>query len=91
MLNGGETPSKRSKIEKETNFNVIVNFILLTIMCLIAAIFNGVQDARTGTSAEFFEAGSDPTSSHVLNAIITFAYVPFFTLSISAIIEICLL
>lgn len=91
MLNGGETPSKRSKIEKETNFNVIVNFILLTIMCLIAAIFNGVQDTRTGTSAEFFEAGSDPTSSYVLNAIITFAYVPFFTLSISAIIEICLL
>ena len=28
MLNGGETPSKRSKIEKETNFNVIVNFVL---------------------------------------------------------------
>ena len=78
MLNGGETPSKRSKIEKETNFNVIVNFILLTIMCLIAAIFNGVQDTRTGTSAQFFEAGSDPTSSSVLNAIITFACVPLF-------------
>jgi phospholipid-translocating ATPase len=74
MLNGGDTPSKRSKIEKETNFNVIVNFCLLTIMCLIAAIFNGVQDAKTGTSAQFYEIGSDPTSSVVLNAIITFAY-----------------
>lgn len=73
MLNGGDTPSKRSKIEKETNFNVIVNFCVLSIMCLIAAIFNGVQDAKTGTSAQFFEAGSDPTSSHILNAIITFA------------------
>ncbi|KAF5353971.1 hypothetical protein D9756_007010 [Leucocoprinus leucothites] len=73
MLNGGETPSKRSKIEKETNFNVIVNFVLLTIMCLIAAIFNGLQDAKTGTSAQFYEIGSDPTSSYVLNAIITFA------------------
>lgn len=31
MLNGGATPSKRSKIEKETNFNVIVNFCLLTV------------------------------------------------------------
>ncbi|KAF5360300.1 hypothetical protein D9758_009101 [Tetrapyrgos nigripes] len=72
MLNGGATPSKRSKIEKETNFNVIVNFCVLTLMCTIAAIFNGLQDARTGTSAEFFEAGSDATDSHVLNAIITF-------------------
>ncbi|KAF5371423.1 hypothetical protein D9757_010009 [Collybiopsis confluens] len=72
MLNGGETPSKRSKIEKETNFNVIVNFAILIIMCTIAAIFNGLQDAKTGTSAEFFEPGVDATDSHVLNALITF-------------------
>lgn len=72
MLNGGDTPSKRSKIEKETNFNVLVNFGLLTIMCLIAAIFSGLEDSRTGTSATFFEQGSDPTSSYVVNAIITF-------------------
>ncbi|KAF9556878.1 phospholipid-transporting ATPase 1 [Agrocybe pediades] len=72
MLNGGETPSKRSKIEKETNFNVIVNFVLLTIMCLVAAIFSGLQDAKTGTSAQFFEQGVDASSSPVVNAIITF-------------------
>ncbi|KAF8648400.1 hypothetical protein AX16_006309 [Volvariella volvacea WC 439] len=72
MLNGGDTPSKRSKIEKETNFNVIVNFGVLTLMCLVAAICNGVQDARTGTSAELFEEGSDPSSSHIINAVITF-------------------
>lgn len=29
MMNGGATPSKRSKIERETNFNVIVNFVIL--------------------------------------------------------------
>ncbi|KAF9465973.1 phospholipid-transporting ATPase 1 [Collybia nuda] len=72
MLNGGDTPSKRSKIEKETNFNVLVNFGVLSIMCLVAAIFSGLQDAKTGTSASFFEEGTDPTSSHVVNAIITF-------------------
>lgn len=76
MLNGGDTPSKRSKIEKETNFNVIVNFGVLTLMCTIAAIFSGLQDAKVGTSADFFERGSDPTSSYVVNAIITFVYVP---------------
>ncbi|RXW17346.1 hypothetical protein EST38_g8500 [Candolleomyces aberdarensis] len=72
MLNGGDTPSKRSKIEKETNFNVIVNFVLLAIMCLVSAIFSGLEDAKTGTSAELFEQGTDPTSSRIVNAIIAF-------------------
>ncbi|KAH6879592.1 phospholipid-transporting ATPase 1 [Coprinopsis sp. MPI-PUGE-AT-0042] len=72
MLNGGDTPSKRSKIEKETNFNVIVNFVLLAIMCIISAIFSGLADAETDTSSQLFEQGSEPTSSFVVNAIITF-------------------
>lgn len=75
MLNGGETPSKRSKIEKETNFNVIVNFVVLFIMCVISGVANGIADAKTGTSAEFFEAGSDPSSSPIVNAVVTFVYV----------------
>ncbi|CAL1710461.1 unnamed protein product [Somion occarium] len=73
MLNGGDTPSKRSKIEKETNFNVIVNFVVLIVMCLISAIANGVLDGQAGTSANFFEDGADPTGSSVVNAIVTFA------------------
>ncbi|KAG6829409.1 hypothetical protein H0H92_004611 [Tricholoma furcatifolium] len=77
MLNGGDTPSKRSKIEKETNFNVFVNFGVLTAMCLIAAIINGVWDAQSGTSASYFEQGTDPTSSSAINAIVTFVYVPY--------------
>ncbi|KAG6839959.1 hypothetical protein C0991_010024 [Blastosporella zonata] len=72
MLNGGKTPSKRSKIERETNFNVFVNFGLLTAMCLVAAILSGVADSQTGTSTSYFEQGSDPTSSDVVNAIVTF-------------------
>ncbi|KAI0289421.1 hypothetical protein B0F90DRAFT_1812527 [Multifurca ochricompacta] len=73
MLNGGDTPSKQSKIEKETNFNVIVNFIILFLMCTVTAIVNGIFDARTGTSAAVFEVGSDPSSSNVVNALVTFA------------------
>ena len=75
MLNGGDTPSKQSKIEKETNFNVVVNFVVLLSMCGVSAILNGVFDSRTGTSAALFEEGSDPSSSNVLNAMVTFAYV----------------
>jgi phospholipid-translocating ATPase len=72
MLNGGETPSKQSKIEKETNFNVIVNFVVLMFMCIIAAVFNGVLDAQSGTSSEFFEVGADLSDNSVLNALVTF-------------------
>ncbi|KZT71083.1 phospholipid-translocating P-type ATPase [Daedalea quercina L-15889] len=72
MLNGGDTPSKRSKIERETNFNVIVNFVVLIIMCLICAIANGLYDAKKGTSADFFEQGAQPSSSNVVNAMVTF-------------------
>ena len=43
MLNGRYTPSKRSKIEGGTNFNVIVNFGLLSIMCLVSAIFRDLR------------------------------------------------
>ncbi|KAJ6607681.1 phospholipid-translocating P-type ATPase [Mycena sp. CBHHK59/15] len=72
MLNGGDTPSKRSKIERETNFNVAVNFGVLCGMCVIAAIFSGLADSQSGTSARFFEIGTDPTSSYALNALVTF-------------------
>ena len=74
MLNGGDTPSKRSKIEKETNFNVIINFVVLTLMCLIAAIFSGLEESWSGTSTDFFEVDSEPTSDNIVNAIITFVY-----------------
>ncbi|KAF8549152.1 hypothetical protein OG21DRAFT_1488765 [Imleria badia] len=53
-LNGGITPSKQSKIAKEINFNVIVNFLFLLIICALC-------------SHLWY-----PTSSSVLNALVTF-------------------
>ncbi|KAJ7621473.1 phospholipid-transporting ATPase 1 [Roridomyces roridus] len=73
VLNGGDTPSKRSKIERETNFNVAVNFILMIVMCMVVGVLSGVFDTRTDTSAKFFEQGADPTSIAVVNGIVTFA------------------
>lgn len=72
MLNGGDTPSKRSKIEKETNFNVIMNFLILLAMCLSTAIASGYFETLTNTSADFYEVGSQPTDTVVLNSLITF-------------------
>lgn len=78
MLNGGSTPSKRSKIERETNFNVVMNFIVLILMCLATGIASGVLDGKADTSRKFYEQGSDPTDSPVINAIVTFACVSSF-------------
>ncbi|KIY47695.1 phospholipid-translocating P-type ATPase [Fistulina hepatica ATCC 64428] len=72
MLNGGDTPSKRSKIELETNFNVIVNFGVLVAMCTIAAILSGIDDGEKDTSMSIFEHGVDASSNSAVNALVTF-------------------
>ncbi|GAB1312230.1 phospholipid transporting ATPase [Madurella fahalii] len=58
MMNAGITPSKRARIARELNFNVICNFGILLIMCLIAAIANGAAWAKTDASLAWFEYGS---------------------------------
>jgi phospholipid-translocating ATPase len=72
MLNGGDTPSKRSKIEKETNFNVIVNFLILLAMSISTAVVSGYFETLDNTSAAVYEDGSQPSSSVILNSLITF-------------------
>ncbi|TIA90033.1 hypothetical protein E3P99_01747 [Wallemia hederae] len=72
MLNGGETPSKRSKIEKETNFNVAMNFIILIAMCAIAAIANGVYWGSDESSSQLYEPDAMMDSSVPINSLITF-------------------
>ncbi|KAJ4298564.1 phospholipid transporting ATPase [Collariella sp. IMI 366227] len=58
MMNAGITPSKRPRIARELNFNVICNFGILIVMCLIAAIANGVAWAKTDASSSWFEYGA---------------------------------
>lgn len=72
MLNGGDTPSKRSKIEKETNFNVMMNFALLLIMCLACAIVGGLTLNRTDTSRAIYEQNSLYSNSTIVNGVIIF-------------------
>lgn len=68
----GETPSKRSKIEKETNFNVLVNFAILMILCTACAVADGVYSSTNGTSADLYEQGADVSSYAVIDALVTF-------------------
>ncbi|KAJ2902423.1 P-type ATPase-like protein [Zalerion maritima] len=58
MMNAGITPSKRSRIAREMNWNVIYNFIILMAMCLVSAIVSGVAWASTEDSLYFFDFGS---------------------------------
>jgi len=58
MLNAGITPSKRSRIARELNWNVIYNFVILIVMCLVSGIVNGVAWGRQDASLSFFEYGS---------------------------------
>lgn len=58
MINSGITPSKRARISKELNWNVIYNFVLLAAMCLVSGVVLGVTWARPDTSHALFEYGS---------------------------------
>ncbi|KAG9090083.1 hypothetical protein FRC06_001230 [Ceratobasidium sp. 370] len=74
MLNGGATPSKRSKIEKQTNFNVVMNFIVLLLMSIVTAVASGINSSRTDTSSWFFEFefGVGASGGPPVNGLITF-------------------
>lgn len=43
LLNSGATPSKRAKVEKQMNPQVIFNFMFLFIMCIICSIMYSVK------------------------------------------------
>jgi phospholipid-translocating ATPase len=71
MINSGATPSKRSRIARELNWNVVYNFGILFFMCLIAALVEGVAFSKNGTSIKHFEFGSIGGSPGT-NGFITF-------------------
>jgi phospholipid-translocating ATPase len=69
MLNSGITPSKRPKIMRDLNWNVLYNFIILFIMCIVAAVVSGTTWGRGNESLDFFEY---VTTAPALNGFITF-------------------
>ncbi|KAH7019113.1 hypothetical protein EDB80DRAFT_869788 [Ilyonectria destructans] len=71
MMNAGVTPSKRPRIAREMNFNVVCNFGILFIMCLLAAIVNGVAWGKSDASLNFFDFGSIG-GSPAMSGFITF-------------------
>ncbi|CAG8554921.1 10831_t:CDS:2 [Ambispora leptoticha] len=73
MLNSGDTPSKRSRIEVETDFHVTMNFIILFCLCLGSSIADALNTAQSESSADFFEDnGPNNTQSSLESAFMTF-------------------
>ena len=72
MLNSGLTPSKRSRITRDLNWNVIYNFIILLIMCIVSGVGNGASWAQGGHSFTYFEFGSVGRGNSNLDGFITF-------------------
>ena len=58
VLNSGVTPSKRSRISRELNWNVIYNFVILFFMCFSSGVIQGVIWSSGNRSLDYFEFGS---------------------------------
>ncbi|RAH59232.1 phospholipid-translocating P-type ATPase domain-containing protein [Aspergillus piperis CBS 112811] len=71
MLNSGETPSKKPRLAKDLNWNVIYNFVILFIMCLICGIGNGIAWGDPDASLDYFDFGSYG-STPAVTGLITF-------------------
>lgn len=58
MMNAGITPTKQSRLSRELNYYVVLNFILLFILCFTSGIINGFYYRKKNTSRDYFEFGT---------------------------------
>ncbi|ODV64783.1 phospholipid transporting ATPase [Hyphopichia burtonii NRRL Y-1933] len=58
MLNAGITPTKQSRISRELNYYVLMNFVLLFVICFVSGLVNGIYYRQSGTSRDYFEFGT---------------------------------
>ncbi|GMF00947.1 unnamed protein product [[Candida] boidinii] len=71
MLNAGKTPTKKSRIAKDLNYAVVINFVLLFVICFVSGLVNGIYYRGDNTSRNYFEYGT-LAGSAVANGIVSF-------------------
>ncbi|EGV61365.1 phospholipid-translocating P-type ATPase [Yamadazyma tenuis ATCC 10573] len=71
MLNSGITPTKASRISRELNLSVFINFALVFIMCFVSAIVNGIFYNKSDTSRVFYEFQAYGSTA-AINGVICF-------------------
>lgn len=72
MLNSGITPSKRARLAKDLNWNVIYNFVILFLMCLVMGIVNGCAWAASNKSLNYFDYSPPGNTEPPVTGIVTF-------------------
>ncbi|KAK6462940.1 phospholipid transporting ATPase [Scheffersomyces coipomensis] len=71
MLNAGITPTKQSRISRELNYYVLLNFVMLFVICFVSGLINGLWYTHHPTSRDYFEFGT-VAGTPALNGIVSF-------------------
>ncbi|KAG0163105.1 hypothetical protein DFQ30_000735 [Apophysomyces sp. BC1015] len=69
MLNSGETPSKRSQVEKEMNQEILIAFLVLFILCFVCAALGGVMkqwDDQSPASELYSQQSGSPAFAYFI-------------------------
>lgn len=74
ILNSGNTPSKRSRIERQMNPQIILSFVLLFVICMTCAISQGLYVGGSIANAPFWYTvyKTGPMSSPIFTGFLTF-------------------
>ncbi|WPK25219.1 hypothetical protein PUMCH_002525 [Australozyma saopauloensis] len=73
MLNSGLSPTKKSRLSRELNYYVLLNFIILFIICFLSGLISGLIYRNQDTSREEFEFGTiagTPAKNGLVNFIV---------------------
>ena len=80
ILNSGGTPSKRSKVERQMNPQVLLNLALLAAVAVVCCIVNYTNEKRWNDQQAYWELFADQSDDNPsFNALITFlnAFITF--------------
>ncbi|KAH6902733.1 phospholipid-translocating ATPase [Coprinopsis sp. MPI-PUGE-AT-0042] len=75
MLNSGDTPSKRSKVERQMNPQVMINLLILFILAVVCGVADAVLQQHYYPLGALWLYGSDlPDNNPRINGLITWAF-----------------
>lgn len=74
IMNSGNTPSKRSRIERQMNPQIILSFVLLFVICMTCAITQGLYVGGSIANAPYWYTvyKTGPMSSPIFTGFLTF-------------------
>lgn len=74
IMNSGATPSKRSKVERQMNPQVLLNLALLAVVAVVCAIVDHFNEVRWDKQQAYWELYADSSGDNPqVNALVTFA------------------